>query len=175
MDGQNVGTAEAEDQEHFDGPGADAADGDETLDKLLVREGLGVFESGDDTFDRFFRQVFHGRGFCAREAGFAELAIRELEHFFGRGRAAVGAERLDACEDRGSSFAGNGLVGDGFEKGFVGRLEMVGIGLKGNGVGDEFGEFFVARAEMLHGLLKVEGRGAGSLGGFFKHGFREID
>src|SRR3981081_3082454 len=36
VDGENVGTAEAEDQEHFDGPGADAADGDETFDEFFV-------------------------------------------------------------------------------------------------------------------------------------------
>src|SRR5712692_7336354 len=36
VDGEDVGTAEAENQKHFDGPGANAADGDEALDELFV-------------------------------------------------------------------------------------------------------------------------------------------
>ena len=38
VDGQNVGAAEAENQKHFDGPGADAADGDKAFDELIVGE-----------------------------------------------------------------------------------------------------------------------------------------
>ena len=44
VDGENVGATEAEDQEHFDGPGADAADGDEALDEVFVGELYGFFE-----------------------------------------------------------------------------------------------------------------------------------
>ena len=36
VDRKNVGATEAEDEEHFDGPGADAANGDEALDELFV-------------------------------------------------------------------------------------------------------------------------------------------
>ncbi len=36
VDGENVGAAEAENQKHFDGPGADAADRDETFDEFFV-------------------------------------------------------------------------------------------------------------------------------------------
>ncbi len=71
MDGENVGPAKAEDQKHLDGPGADAPDGDESLDKFFVGEPLGLFESGDNAFDGFLREVFHGEDFCAGEAGFA--------------------------------------------------------------------------------------------------------
>src|SRR5208283_6083385 len=38
VDGKHVGATEAENQKHFDGPGADAADGDEALDELVVGE-----------------------------------------------------------------------------------------------------------------------------------------
>jgi len=62
------------------------------------------------------------------------------------------------------------LVGDGFEKSFVGRLELVGVGLEGDGVGDEFGKFFVAGGEMVHGFLKIERRGAGGFGSVVEHG-----
>ncbi len=175
VDGENIGAAEAEDQEHFDRPCADATDGDEALDEFFVGERLGLLKGGDDAFDGFFGEVFHGGGFCAREAGSAELAIRELEHFFGRRWAAVGAERLNAGEDRGGGLAGNGLIGDGFEESFVGGLQMVGVGLEGNSVGDEFGEFFVAGGEMLHGLLEIEGRGADGLGRVFGHGVSKLD
>src|SRR5437879_3101036 len=36
VDGKNIGAAQAEDQKHFDGPGADAADGNEALDEFFV-------------------------------------------------------------------------------------------------------------------------------------------
>jgi hypothetical protein len=172
MDGQNVRPTEAKNQKHFDGPGANSADGDEALDELFVGEGLGLFERGDDAFDGLFGQVFHSGDFCAGEAGFAELAIGELEHFFGRGRASVGAQRFDAGEDGGGRFAGDGLISDGFEQGFVGRLKMVGVGLEGNGVGNEFSELFVAGGEVLHGLLEIERRSANGLSGVFEHGQR---
>ncbi len=78
VDGENVGAAEAEDQEHFDGPGADAADGDEAFDELFVGELLGLFEGGDDAVDGFLREVLHGEDFGARETGFAEDGLSQL-------------------------------------------------------------------------------------------------
>jgi len=65
VDGENVRTAEAKNQKHFDSPGADAADGSQALDEFFVREFLRVFERGDYAFDGSFRQVFHGEHFCA--------------------------------------------------------------------------------------------------------------
>ena len=65
MDGENVRAAKAEDQKHFDGPRADAVDGNETLDELFVGEVSGLFERGDDAVDGFLREVFHGYNFCA--------------------------------------------------------------------------------------------------------------
>src|SRR6266700_8383662 len=97
VDRENVGAAEAENQEHFDGPGADAADGDEALDEFIVGEFFGLSESGDDAVEGFSREVFHGDDLRAGEAGFAERGLAELEHFFGRGGAAVAAEGLDAA------------------------------------------------------------------------------
>src|SRR5881392_812832 len=41
VDRKNVGATEAEDEEHFDGPGADAADRDEALDEFFVGEFFG--------------------------------------------------------------------------------------------------------------------------------------
>src|SRR5438093_1074611 len=60
-----VRAAKVEEHKHFDCPGADAADGDETLDKFVIGEVLGLFERGNDAVDGFLREVFHGEDFCA--------------------------------------------------------------------------------------------------------------
>ena len=71
VDGEHVGAAEAEDEEHFDSPGTDAADGDQTFNKLVVGEFQGFFVSGNDTVDGFLGEVLHSQDFCAGEAGFS--------------------------------------------------------------------------------------------------------
>jgi len=78
--GEDVGAAETEDQEHFDRPGADAADGDEAFDELFVGEFLGLFERGTMP-----SMVFCARSFMAtifaperpalRRTGFRSLSI----------------------------------------------------------------------------------------------------
>ena len=78
VDGEDIGAAEAEDQEHFNGPGADAADGDEAFDEFFVGESLGLLERGDDAIDGFLREVFHGEDFCAGETGFAQDGFSQL-------------------------------------------------------------------------------------------------
>src|SRR6267154_6827613 len=92
VDGEDVGAAEAEDQEHFDGPGADAANGDEAFDEFFVGEFFGLLEGGDDANDRFLGEVLHGEDFGSGEAGFAEDGLAEHQHFFRSGSAASGAE-----------------------------------------------------------------------------------
>src|SRR2546428_74890 len=77
VDGENVGSAQAEDQKHFDGPGADAADRDEALDEFFVGVLFGLFEGGDDPFDGFPGAIFHGEDFCAGEDGLAEDRFAE--------------------------------------------------------------------------------------------------
>jgi len=168
VDGKNIRAAEAENQKHFNGPGADAADRDEALDEFVVGEFFSLLEGGDDAVESFLGEVLHGENFCAGEAGFAERGLAELQHFLRSGSAAGGAEGFDAGVDGGGGFAGDGLIRDGFEERFVRRLELVGVGLEGHGVGDEFGEFFVAGGEIGHGLLEVEGRSAGGFGGVVK-------
>ncbi len=158
VDGENVGATEAKDQKHFDGPGADAADRNEAFDEFFVRQLFGRFHGRDNAFDGFFREVFHSENFCAGEAGFAKRLRAELEHFLRRGNAASLAEGFDAAEDGGGGLAGNGLVGDGFEEGFVGGLVGFHVGLEGGGGADKFGDGFVARAEMLYGGVEIEGK-----------------
>ena len=60
VDGEDVGAAEIEDEKHFDGPGADAADGDEAFDEFVVGEFFGLFAGGDDAGDCFGGEIFHG-------------------------------------------------------------------------------------------------------------------
>src|SRR5713101_2004655 len=122
VDGEDIGAAEAEDQEHFDGPGADAADRDEAFDKFFVGEFFRLFERGDDAIEGFLREVFHRKDFCTGETGFAKGWLSEFEHLLGRRRTTVAAQRLDAAVDRGGGFARDRLVGDGFEESFVGTF-----------------------------------------------------
>src|SRR6266446_10787231 len=53
VNGEDVGAAEVEDQEHFDGPGAYAAPGVEALDEFFVGHFFGLLTGGDDAVDGF--------------------------------------------------------------------------------------------------------------------------
>jgi len=156
VDGKNIRPAEAEDQEHFNGPGADAADGDEAFDEFFIGEFFGFFECRDDAPDRLFGEILHGQDFCAGKARFAEDLAADFEHLLGRGNSPFCAERFDATEDGGGSLAGDGLVGDGFEERFVGRLVRFHFGLEGSRSADEFGQRLVAGAEMLNCGVEIE-------------------
>ena len=167
VDGENVGAAKAEDQKHFNGPGADAADGDEALDEFFVGHFFGLLECGDDAVDGLLREVFHGEDFCAGEASFAEGRLFELEHFLWSGDAAGGAEGFDTAEDGGGGFAGDGLIGDGFKEGVVGGFVEDFVELEWGGRLDESGEFFVAGGEVGAGGGEVKGERSG-------HGGKQI-
>src|SRR5260370_33961941 len=78
VDGKDVRAAQAEDQEHLDGPGADAADGAEPFDELFVGEPLGLVVGRNHTGERFARQVFHRFDFCAGEPCFAQNRLAQL-------------------------------------------------------------------------------------------------
>jgi hypothetical protein len=164
VDGEDVGTAEIENQKHFDGPGADAADGDEAFDEFIVGELFGLLAGRNDAFEGFSGEIFHGEHFCAGQAGFAEGGSFEFQHFFWSGRAAVVAEGFDAAEDSGGGFAGDGLVGDGLHEGFVRRLSEVEIFLEFFGGEDEFCEFFVFGGEVRHRVGEIEGEDLGGGG-----------
>src|SRR5260370_621396 len=55
VDGKDVRAAEAEDQKHLDGPGADAADGGEPFDELFVGEPLGLVVRRNHAGERLAR------------------------------------------------------------------------------------------------------------------------
>ena len=157
VDRKNVGPAQTENQKHFDGPDADSADGDEALDQLFIGQIERFIVRGNDAGERFGGEIFQGKNFCAREASFAEGGLAELQDFFRSGDAAGGTECLDAGEDSGGGFAGNGLVDDGFEEGFVGILRGLHFGGEGTRFADELGEAVVNGTEVSGGDGEVEG------------------
>ncbi len=158
VDGKNVRTAQAENQKHFDGPRADAANGDEALDEFFVGEFFGFFERRDDAADGFLREIFHGADFCAGEAGFTESFRAEFDHFVRSGDSAIGAERFDAGENCCGSFAGDGLVGDGFEESIVRRLVSFHSELERPAAAYEFGDDGIAAGEMFCCGVEIEGK-----------------
>ena len=103
-------------------------------------------------------EIFHSENFCAGEAGFAKRARAQFEHFLRSGDAARFAEGFDAAEDGGGGFAGDGLIGNGFEEGFVGRLVRFHFGLEGIARSDEFGEAFIAFSEILCCGVEIKGK-----------------
>ena len=60
VDGEDVGAAEAEDQQHFYGPAADAADLREVFDDGFVGHAADVSEIGDGAVDGFGGEVAEG-------------------------------------------------------------------------------------------------------------------
>jgi hypothetical protein len=157
VDGEDVGTAEAENQKHLNSPCADATDGDEAFDEFRVGHFFGLFESGNDAVDGFLREIFHGKNFRAGEAGLAQGWLFQLEHFMRSWNAACGAEGFDARENGGCGFAGDGLMRDGFDESVIGRFGEDFIELKWGGRLDELGKFVVTGAEMTEGGGEVEG------------------
>ena len=67
------------------------------------------------------------------------------------------AECLDPSVDGCGGFAGDGLVGDGFEEGFVGGLGVVDFGVERNRNLDEPSDARIGGREVGHGGGKVEG------------------
>ena len=106
--------AHAEDEEHFDGPGADAADLGEVLDDF----GVGHFSDGgvggDGSVEDLGGEVAEGFDLVAGDAGGAEGLIGGVEEKLGSGIAAEvladaavnGAAALRGAADRGWTRAG---------------------------------------------------------------------
>jgi hypothetical protein len=157
VDGEDIGAAEAEDQEHFDGPCADAADGNEAFDQFVVGEFQGLFVGGHDAVDGFLREVFHGQNFCAGEAGFPEGLRFELQHLLWSRRSSGCAERFDSGEDGCGGFAGDGLVGDGLQESFIRGLGVVYLGVERDDFLNEAGDAGVAVREVRNGGGEIEG------------------
>ena len=155
-DREDVGAAHAEDEEHFDGPGADAAD----LGKVLDDFGVGHFAdgcvSGDGAVECAGGKIAESLDLVAGDAGGAERLIGRVEEELGGG---IAAEVLaDAAMNGGCGFAVQLLVEDGLQQGFEGRGRGVEAERKGAGAVDERGEFGVGGLEMGDGFVGVEGK-----------------
>ena len=120
-EGEHIGASEAEDEEHFDGPGADAADGGETGDDFFVRHATDACQSGDGAVERLGGEIAKCENLALRDAGGAKLIVGGGEQVFGGG--VVFAEGFEqALKDGRSRLAVELLVDDGFEQGLKRRM-----------------------------------------------------
>jgi len=168
--GEDVGAAEAEHEEHFDGPLADAADLGEVLDDGFVVHLADAGERGDGAVDGFGGEVAEGEGLVGGEAGGAELGCGDVEDLLGGGvDGHEGGHGLEAGDeagvDGGGGFAMELLVDDGLGEGFEGGLVGGEAEGEGAGAGDEFGEFGVGGGEGGYGLGGVVGELAAGAAG----------
>ena len=120
---EDVRAAHAEDQEHFDGPRADAADLGESFDDVGVRHFADGCVGGNGSVKGPRSQVAEGLDLVARDAGGAQGLVGRVEEELG-GR--IAAEVLaDAAVNGGRGFAVQLLVEDGLEEGLEGRGSWV--------------------------------------------------
>ena len=160
--GEDVGAAEAEDEEHFYCPAADATDLGEVLDDGFVGHAADAGEGGDGAVEGFGGEVAESEGLVGGEAGGAELRGGDVEDLLGGG--VDGGERGhglkagdEAGVDGGGGFAVELLIDDGFGEGFEGGLAGGEAHGEGAGSGDEAGEFGVCGGERGDGLCGVVG------------------
>ena len=83
VDGEDVGSAEAEDEEHLDSPLADATNLCQVLDDCFVRHAADARKSGDGAIDGLCGEVAEGEGLVVREARSAELFVGAVEKVLG--------------------------------------------------------------------------------------------
>ncbi len=166
MNRQHVRASQTENQEHLDGPGADAANGDEPVNKFPIGEFHGVFERGDNALNRFGGQIANGGDFGFGKPRFAKSVKFREKDFFRRGADAVGAERADAVKDYFGGFSGDALIDDGAQEGFVGSFGIAQVQFE-LGFFDEASEASVGFREMGNGSQVVEW-----VGRIFGHGER---
>ncbi len=140
-DGEDVGAAEAEDEEHLDGPDADTANFGEAFDNLLVGKTANPGEGGHGAVDGFGSEVAEGFGFGGGEATGAKHVVGSLEQVLGR-RVEFAERGEQALEDSGRGFAVKLLVDDGFEQRFERRVLALELHREGHAL-DEVAELRV--------------------------------
>lgn len=156
VDGEEVGAAHDEDEEHFGGPAADAFDGEEGLDDVFVGHG-GEGGDGDFAAVEAGGEVEEVGAFLAGEAAGAD----DFFVFFvdaqdaGGGGAAGGEEGFEFAEHRGGGGGGDLLGEDGVAEGGEG------VGAGGEGAWADAGD------EGTHGRVDFAqvAKGAGPVGG----------
>ena len=161
-DREDVGATEAEDEEHFDRPGTDAADGGESADDFVVGQPTDLGEGGDGAVDGFGSEVAQGEGLGAGEAGAAQDVVGDSDELFGlRVQIAEGFD--EAAQDGGGCFAMKLLIDDGLEQGFEGRVLAFEFQRKRAGAVDQHGQLRISRREMRQRGLNVVANSASSV------------
>jgi antitoxin component of MazEF toxin-antitoxin module len=177
--GEDVGAAEAEHEEHFDRPAADAADLGEVLDDVVVGHAADAGEGGDGAVEGLGGEVAEGEGFVVGEAGGAKLLVGAVEEVLRVevDGVAVGLDAGDedeafkqAAVDGGGGLAVELLVEDGLREGLEGRLLRGQAEGEGAGLRDEAGEFGVGGGERGDGDGGVIGQLASGAGTGAGHG-----
>ena len=122
--GEDVRSPEAEDEHHFDGPLADAADLGKVLDDRVVCHAADTGEGWDGAVEGLGGEIAEGEGLVVGKTGGTQLGGGAVEEMLRRGvnaEAAKGFEARDhACVDGGGGLAVELLIDDGFGEGFKG-------------------------------------------------------
>jgi hypothetical protein len=168
--GEDVRASQSKDEEHFDGPLANAADLGEVVDDGFIGHAADAGQGGYGAVEGFGGEVAEGEGLVGGEAGGAELGRGDVEDLLGggvdRGERGHGLEAGDeAGVDGGGGFAVELLVDDGFGEGFKGGLLRGEAQGEGANASDEPGEPGVGGGERGDGLGWIVGELAAGAAG----------
>lgn len=128
VDWEDVGAAEAEDEQHLDGPTTDSSYLRQVLDDVFIGHTADAGEGGDGAVEGLGGEVSQGERFVVGEPGRAELLVGAVDEVLRVGmealaagiEAAEGMEAFDeAAMDGGGGFAVELLIDDAFDE----RLE----------------------------------------------------
>ena len=170
VDRENVGAAEAEDEQHLDGPLPYPSHLREVLDDGVVGHPADAGEGRDGAVEGLGGEVAEGKGLVVRETGGAKLLVGAVEQVLGVEVDAGSTDRMKAFEqaavDGGGRLAVELLVDDAFDQCLEGGLGAGDTEGERPGAGDEFAEFRVGGGESLQGERGVvawrPGRGEGA-------------
>jgi ubiquinone/menaquinone biosynthesis C-methylase UbiE len=112
VDRQDIFPAEREDQQHFDGPAADAADHRQPLDQLRVAEARGGAAGRHHALRRLRGDVADRGGFSRGEAAGAHRRVVGGQHLLWGRERHLRIQRGEPAEDRTRGVAVQLLVGD---------------------------------------------------------------
>lgn len=166
-DREDIGAAEAEHEEHFDRPGADAADLGKMSDDVGIGHPMDAGEGWDGSIESPGGEVADGEGLVVGESGGTELVVGGVKQVLG-GRVGGGFTRWErlgkAGEELGVDARGGLavelLVDDGAEQGLKGRLRGAEFEGEWSCTFDETTKSRVARGEFGDGAGSIVARGA---------------
>ena len=155
---EDVGAAEAEDEEHLYGPLSNAPYLRKLRDDGFVGHAANAGEGGDGAVEGFGGEVAEGEGLVVREAGGAELLVGAVEEVLcgevlcGAGGCSDGIEAFEqASVDGGCGFAVELLIDDALYECFEGGLGAGEPEGEGACTLDEAREFGIGGGEFAEG------------------------